>query len=82
MVGQGLERAAQGFKLLELAIDLHDLFQGQSLHIRTGPLLVFIERKQRAAFINGEAEASGALNEGQAVNIVAVIIAIAIGGAG
>src|SRR5690606_29690122 len=75
--GEMGERAAQGLELRDLPVDRGDALLGQPLDIGRGALAVAVERQELAAFLHGEAEAPGAGEEAQRVDLALAIIAIA-----
>ncbi len=75
---QMLQRPAQFHQLADLVINLIELALRDLLHIGACPLLWLVERQKLAAFLDGETQATRALEEAQLMNIGCGMVAIAV----
>src|SRR6185312_12550430 len=76
-----LQRGAHRLQFAHLFLDHPDMGGGDLADIGTGAPAVLIERHQLPAILDGKAEGAGALEEGEAMDVVARIGAIAVAGA-
>ncbi|MNE79108.1 hypothetical protein D3C80_1755680 [compost metagenome] len=78
MLDQFAQGVAQADQLGDLALERGDMFQRQRLHIGTGALAILPQLQQPADFLQGETQVAGALDEGQAMQILLGVAAIAV----
>src|SRR5690606_23558576 len=71
------QRIAQGAHLGDLALQLGDMLLGQRLYIGTGAPLVLPQGQQFANLLERKSQIPCALDEGQAMQVVCVVLPIA-----
>ena len=68
-VDEAGQRGAHALELGDLAVDLPEVRLGHLLHVAAGAGLVLVEREQRPALLDREAERAGAAEERQLVHV-------------